>query len=455
LFPPSLEDFVPADDPVRFIRSFVDSLDIKGLGFKIRDANDGRPGYAASLLLKIWLFGSYERIVSSRKLQRQCRRDMALMWLCGMTAPDHNTLWRFFSDNKAAIKRLFKQSVQVALRNDLVGMVLHAIDGTKIGANASRFKSADKEEMQALLARLEEYVESMALQVEEYADLEPDDRLPAALQDAKVLQKRVQENVATLMKKDNGALSLTDMDSRKMKTNRGTVEFSYNAQVGVDGKHGIIVGAEVSREETDNHLLTSMRGEIAETSGGTAASTVADAGYFSGEEIAKAEVAGNVYVNIPVEHNRNAEKGVVHPYHLNNFTYDERRDVFVCPQGQTLQRRSRQGEYLEYVCTHFARCTHASACTQSKRRKTLTVHRHHKEIRQHKKRIAEASVQSLLRQRGSIVERVFGWIKEQYGLRRLTYRGLDNARALWYLACTVYNLRKIFACTNGRTHRYA
>jgi transposase len=138
MFPPSLEDFVLPDDPVRFIRTFVESLDLKSLGFKVHDVVDGRPGFASSLLLKIWLFGSFERIHSSRALERQCKRDIALMWLAGMNYPDHNTLWRFFSDNKSAIKNLFKQSVHVALKNKLVGMVYHAIDGTKIGANASR-----------------------------------------------------------------------------------------------------------------------------------------------------------------------------------------------------------------------------------------------------------------------------------------------------------------------------
>jgi transposase len=102
-----LEDFVVSDDPVRFIRTFVDSLDIKSMGFKVRETSDGRPGYAPSLLLKVWLFGSYERIHGSRKLERQCKRDIALMWLTGMNYPDHNTLGRFFHDNKAAMRVIF------------------------------------------------------------------------------------------------------------------------------------------------------------------------------------------------------------------------------------------------------------------------------------------------------------------------------------------------------------
>jgi transposase len=452
MFPPSLEDFVGPDDPVRFIRSFVDSFDIKTLGFKTRETMDGRPGYAPSLLLKVWLFGSYERIHSSRKLERQCKRDIALMWLTGMNNPDHNTLWRFFNDNKSAIKELFKRSVHVAIKNDLVGMVYHAIDGTKVGADASRFKGANKAEMQTLLRKLNEYIDAMVHSVEEKRDDEPDDRLPEQLQDAKALQRKVQENVAELLKKDNGSLSLSDMDSRKMRTNRGTIEFSYNAQAAVDQKNGIIVGAEVSQEETDHHLLTTMLGEVKGTTGGNAASSVADAGYFSGEELAKVEEAkpaADVYVNIPAEHNRSADKTSEDPYHSNNFTYDKARDAFVCPHGWPLERVRTNREYGEYACAHFVECPYKAACTKSKKRKRIEVHQRHEAIRRHKKKIANESARALLRQRGSLIERVFGWIKEQYGLRRLMSCGLENAKAIWYLACTVYNLRKIWSCSSG------
>jgi transposase len=375
-----------------------------------------------------------------------------LMWLTGMNNPDHNTLWRFFSDNKPAIKELFKRSVQVAIKNDLVGMVYHAIDGTKVGADASRYKGLNKEEMKLLLHRLDEYVEAMARSVEAKSDVEPDDRLPAQLQDAKLLQQTIQKNVVALSGKENGSLSLSDMDSRKMRTNRGTVEFSYNAQAAVDQKNGVIVGAEVSQAETDHHLLSAMLDEVKETTGANAQSSVADAGYFSGEELAKVEEARpatEVYVNIPEEHNRSAEKSGDNPYHSNNFIYDKARDVYICPHGKTLERAGADRGYVEYGCAYFPECPYKEACTTSKKRKRIRMHGHHESIRRHKRKIANESARALLRQRGSLIERVFGWIKEQYGLRRLTSCGLDNAKAVWYLACTIYNLRKIWACTSG------
>jgi len=450
MFPPSLEDFISPDDPVRFIRAFVDSLDLKALGFKVRDNAEGRPGFASSLLLKIWLFGSFERCHSSRGLERQCKRDIGLLWLTGMNYPDHNTLWRFWKDNNSSIKTLFKQSVQVALKNDLVGMVYHAIDGTKIGANASRYKGLNKEGMSLLMARLDDYVAAMARQVEENGDVEPDDRLPEQLQNARELQRRVRENVEALQNKKNGSLSPVDIDSRKMRTNHGTVEFSYNAQAAADQKNGIIVGAEVSQAETDHHLLSAMLGEVSDTVGKNAESSVADAGYFSGDELSKTErMETEVLVNIPLEHNRSSEKDSNDKYHSNNFAYDQEHDAFVCPHGCALVRERESGDYISYKCTGFESCQYKSRCTRSTRNKRLTMHRCHETIRRHKQKILQDTAQKLLRQRGSLIERVFGWIKEHYGLRRLSSVGMSNAQASWYLACTVYNLRKIWLHSGG------
>ena len=110
LFPPALEDWVPADHPARFLREFVDQLDLPALGFVMPSASEGRPPYAPSLLLKIWLYGYFHRIRSTRKLEVACLEPLSLIWLTGLIAPDHNSLWRFGNGNQEALRQIFKQS---------------------------------------------------------------------------------------------------------------------------------------------------------------------------------------------------------------------------------------------------------------------------------------------------------------------------------------------------------
>ena len=99
LFPPRLEEFVPADHPARFLREFVESLDLEELGFTKRTAVEGRPSYSSDLMLKIWLYGYFMGIRSSRKLEKACMENLGLLWLTGMIYPDHNSIWRFFKSN--------------------------------------------------------------------------------------------------------------------------------------------------------------------------------------------------------------------------------------------------------------------------------------------------------------------------------------------------------------------
>lgn len=146
LFPPSVEEWVGPDHPARFIRDFVHALDLIALGFSVRTSEVGRPHYAADLLLKVWLYGYFNGIRSSRKLEKACREHMGLIWLTGMHAPDHNSLWRFWNSNRAGLRALFKKSVQVAVKADLVDMVVHAVDGTKIKSSSSSKKVVDKKQ---------------------------------------------------------------------------------------------------------------------------------------------------------------------------------------------------------------------------------------------------------------------------------------------------------------------
>jgi hypothetical protein len=133
--------------------------------------------------LKIWLYGYYHRIRSTRKLEIACREHLSLLWLTGLIQPDHNSLWRFWRDNRKALRHIFKQTVQVAVRAGAVGLALQALDGTKIQAACSGPRGWSREYMEKLPGQLDAALEEIEVKVvEEKADVEsPGYRLPAGL----------------------------------------------------------------------------------------------------------------------------------------------------------------------------------------------------------------------------------------------------------------------------------
>lgn len=170
LLPPALDDWIPADHPARFVRDFVDSLDLEALGICEPVAQEGRPPYAPDLLLKVWLFGFMERIRSTRGLEKACLQVMPFLWLTGNLHPDHNTLWRFFKAHRAALPKLFKQLVKTAAAAELVGFVLHALDGTKLTAASSTDEALHRKSLQDKLKQLDAFIAAYLQEVNSRAE---------------------------------------------------------------------------------------------------------------------------------------------------------------------------------------------------------------------------------------------------------------------------------------------
>jgi transposase len=169
LLPLSLENWVGVNHPARFIRDFVASIDFESLGFRVPQLSTGRPPYSADLLLSVWLYGYLNRIRSSRGLERACRERVSLLWLTGMNSPDHNTLWRFWSLNKTALRVVFRQVVVVAYDSGLVGLAVHAVDGTKIRACSSSRSGCHKKELGEMLKHLDVSIEQAISEIESSA----------------------------------------------------------------------------------------------------------------------------------------------------------------------------------------------------------------------------------------------------------------------------------------------
>jgi transposase len=451
MFPPAVDDWVGPDHPARFVRDFVDSLDLELLRFRVRESTMGRPSYGAALLLKVWLYGYLNSIRSSRKLERGCKEHMGLIWLTGMQAPDHNTIWRFWLDNKKVLRKVFKRSVRIALDADLMGLVVHAVDGTKIMACSSRRKVWHKEDLEKLLAKLDESISEIMGQVERAQRTEVGEyRLPESLQDREERKKFIEQAIRKLEEEDANHLHPGEPDARLMKNGR-TIELSYNAQAVADQKTGMVVAQDVVNDESDSSQLAPMLDQVRENLGKTAQENLADGSYASAAQIDLAEKATySILTNPGPNEESETSYSASKPYHTSRFIYDEANNRCICPHGNILpfvgtkQSRRKTYELKIYRCRDYRGCPYRSQCSSSKSARTIEIlPYHHAVVRQREKRQNPAS-KALLKARKAIVEPVFGWIKRNLGFRRWTVRGLENVKAQWSLLCTTINLKKLY-----------
>lgn len=237
LLPPSIEEWVGTNHPARLIREMVEQIDLGVLGIRDQMPTEGRPPYANALLLRVWLYGYWKRVRSSRKLEEACREDIGFIWLCGRNAPDHNTLWRFFHANRPALRELFKQTVRTALKMDLVGLVLQAVDGTKIQALCSGWERWRVEDVARLEQELNAVIQALEKQIESTADRDPTvaSSLPKELESKQALRQRVRAALDSAQKEDRGHVHVHEPEARRMDC-EGRNRFGYNAQAVVDRK---------------------------------------------------------------------------------------------------------------------------------------------------------------------------------------------------------------------------
>ena len=156
LIPETINQLIEKDSPIRFIDAFVNSLNVVVLGFKdIRLTKNGRPPFHPKDLLKLYIYGYLNKIRSSRGLEKECKRNIELIWLMKGLVPDHNTISNFRRDNPKAIKKVFRETVNIAKNLDLIGGILLAGDGTKLRAQNSKKNNYNQKKIDRHLAYIE------------------------------------------------------------------------------------------------------------------------------------------------------------------------------------------------------------------------------------------------------------------------------------------------------------
>src|ERR1017187_7445397 len=261
-----LDDYLGDDNPVRAIDVFVDELDLAKLGFGGGEPEaTGRPAYHPATLLKIYVYGYLNRVQSSRRLERECQRNIELVWLTGRLMPDFKTIADFRKNNGEAIRRVYREFVLLCRRLELFSEASVAIDGSKFKAVNTRDRNFTQAKMQRRLAQIDESIARYLSQ------LDSADRQGEVVPEAKIT--RLNEKIATLreeiqrlnglntlmMQTEDKQISLTDPDARSMATSgRGSGMVGYNVQSAVDTKNHLIVAHEVTNVGHDRTQLFSM-----------------------------------------------------------------------------------------------------------------------------------------------------------------------------------------------------
>jgi len=291
-------------------------------------------------LLKIYVYGYLNRVQSSRRLERECQRNIELVWLTGRLMPDFKTIADFRKDNGEAIRRVCREFVVLCRRLELFSEASVAIDGSKFKAVNTRDRNFTQAKMQRRLAQIDESIARYLSQ------LDSADRQGEAVPEAKIT--RLNEQIAALrqevqrlnglttliMQTQDKQISLTDTDARSMATSgRGSGMVGYNVQSAVDTKHHLIVTHEVTNVGSDRSQLSRMSEQARAAIGSEAIEAVADRGYYSGEEIVACEQAGiTVYLPKPMTSGLLA-KG---RFGKQDFVYVAADDVYLCPAGEQL-----------------------------------------------------------------------------------------------------------------------
>jgi len=445
LFPVSLDELVPQDHVCRVIDAFVGSLDFVQLGFsKAQPATTGRPAYDPADLLKLYLYGYLQQVRSSRRLERECQRNVELMWLLNRLAPDHKTIAEFRRREGAALRAVAAAFVRFCRGQGLIRGEWLAIDGSKFEAVASRKSVLSRErllrEQAALDRRVAEYLERLdAADAEEGETTIDAGAVREALEVLRRQQAQTAQGLGRLQALGTSHWVESEPEARLMKGHGP----AYNVQTVVDAEHALIVTHEVTTEATDNTSLQPMAEAARDALEQPTLNVVADAGYSNGAQAEALEAQG-IVAHIPANRAVN-NQGEGAFFDRTSFAYDEASDTLRCPAGKTLQRKQLQrGKHRVLYAAEprdCAACPLKARCTQQSRR-LVTRHLYEAALQ----RMHDRATHWAMRLRRCTVEHPFAGLKYRiFEKPRFLVRGRWGAGTEMSLATLVWNLKRAMA----------
>ena len=491
LLPPSLDELIAINHPVRVVDEVLSKIDIQPLVRQYKTG--GTSSYHPGMLLKVLVYAYINNIYSSRKIEEALQQNIHFMWLSGMSTPDHNTINRFRGERlKEPLKKIFTQVVQLLAAEGLLSLKELYTDGTKIEANANRYTFVwgnaiitNKEKMKLQLEDLWKYAQGVA--ASELDDTDPDDfdkidkqkveqtiaQIDAALKD-KPVSKQIKQKLNYAKKHWPAALdryeqqekilgehrksySKTDTDATFMRMKEdhmknGQLKPGYNLQVSSNNQY--ITNYSIHQATTDSTTLPEHFNDFKQHHHSTPDVVTADAGYGSEENY---QYLADQHITAYVKHNQfdreqNETIQSKKPFTADKLHYNKEQDYYVCPMGQHMENKGTYNKVTttgfiqtvtKYQAKNCSTCPLNGTCHKSKSNRIIEINHHLNELKQqaNQRLLSEEGIKKR-KQRCWDVEPVFANIKNNHGFKRFMLRGKQKVTTETGLLALAHNLRK-------------
>jgi transposase len=491
LFPPSLEDMIAENHPVRVVSDVIDRIDIDIIIKKYKGG--GTTSYHPRMLLKLLVYSYLNNIYSSRKIEASAKENIYFMWLSGMSKPDHHTINRFRSERlRNILKEVFAQIVLLLVESGHVSLQEIYTDGTKIESVANRYSfvwgkaiNTSRDRIRQQLKELWSYTQIVAAD-EKGDDTPPDfdkidskevkatiEKIDAALKNtevskevrqklnyarknwpAKLDQYKQQEKILkgrnSYSKTDPGA---TFMRMKEDHMKNGQLKPGYNAQISTHNQ--FVVNYSLHSNPTDTKTLIPHLEQHKKLYKTLPNVQVADAGYGSEENYLYLQKQGvQAYIK-PVDFDRKQKRNYQpNPFTTANLEYDAVKDQYQCPAGNPMKRTGNRQKkengllktYAIYKARGCKNCPLREACHKQKGNRIIHVNHKGRKFRdQAYDRLKTDQGIIYRKKRAADVEPVFANIKHNKNFKRFLLKGIDKTEIEWGLLCIAHNLKKIAA----------
>jgi hypothetical protein len=452
------------------------------------------------MMLKVLVYAYAQRVYASRQIAKALRENVNFMWLAGGNRPDFRTLNRFRGSRmKEVVDAVFVEVLEYLMAEGYVKLETYFVDGTKIEANANRYRYVWRKNVERYQGQVREKIEALLDEIErvneeeqaEYGDedleelggrerqdgssddltkriaqlneklrQQPEDKgLAKAVRtlerDLLPRLERYEGQAATLNGRNSYAKTDEDATYMRMKEDHlhnSQLKAAYNVQMGTENQ--FVVGYSVHQQAADSACLIPHLERVQELLGQVPSRVVADAGYGSEENYAYLEEAGvDGFVKYPTFDREQKPRWKKEVYRVENWRYDAEQDEFICPQGRALtyqgthQRRTANGYLTQrrsYECANCSDCPVKAQCTRAAGNRSVYVSLPLMAQRARaRENLVSEEGRRLRAQRGVEVEGVFGRLKHNWGFRRFMLRGLDKVKVEWGLLCLSHNMARL------------